>query len=189
MEILTIDMMRKQLRIDYALNKEEEKEQERVLTDCAEKAEKKAQELMNRTFADINQEYGKMPVQIIHICLILAEEEYMNRRETPYTIDMMIAPFMLWVSISELRWQIKDETADANLLRTYERAAIELTTKVVNRTTSEILSINGFIPRNMKKAIIVAVKTFWKNKQPTPISGVYKMPYEYDELLKDFIKL
>ena len=69
----------------------------KIIELVADRAERKAQELLGRTFNDIEHEYRHIPSNIINACLMLAESAYRNwykdTFDIPYVVPFLLKPY------------------------------------------------------------------------------------------------
>ena len=99
MKWLTLDMIKKQLRIPLSHTAEDD-----VLTLYGESAEETVLEWCNRTYEDFVEKYGVLPKNIVHASLMLVDISYQHRSPSsaqnlsivPYgNIDVLIKPYMI----------------------------------------------------------------------------------------------
>jgi hypothetical protein len=94
MKWLTIDYIKEHVRIDSDC-------EDSLLELYGDAAEETALNLMNRTEADLIEEYGKIPTPIMQATLMLVDVSYTHRSPdspgsqiiVPYTFDLLIKPY------------------------------------------------------------------------------------------------
>ena len=94
MEIVTIDEIKKNSRIDADYEDD-------LIEQIGETAEAMVQAVMERSFADLVEEYGDVPAPVRRAVLCLADHLYVQRSavsggsmySVPYTIDFMLKPY------------------------------------------------------------------------------------------------
>jgi uncharacterized phage protein (predicted DNA packaging) len=95
MKFLTLDLVRAYCRIDDDCENE-------LLATFAEGAEETVFDLLNKTYEEVMEEYGKIPTPLIEAALMLVDVSYENRSLltmqnlfiAPYTIDAKLRPYM-----------------------------------------------------------------------------------------------
>ncbi len=99
MKFLTIERIKQQCRIEPDFTLEDE-----LLEEYGESAEETVLEYCNRTYENIVETYGKVPVNIRHAALLLVAQSYQHREAVssqnlsviPYgNIDMLLKPYMI----------------------------------------------------------------------------------------------
>ena len=94
MKWLTIDYIKEHSRIDFDC-------EDSLLELYGDAAEEAALNMMQRTEADLIEEYGKIPTPIMQATLMLVDVSYTNRspispanqNHIPYTFDLLIKPY------------------------------------------------------------------------------------------------
>ena len=95
MKWLTIDYIKKHSRIDFDCEDD-------LLELYAESAEETILEWCNRSFEEIVETWGDFPKKLVHASLLLVDVSYqhrsavsgMNLSAVPYTIDVLVKPYM-----------------------------------------------------------------------------------------------
>lgn len=99
MKWLTLEMIKKQLRIPQSHTAEDD-----MLILYGESAEETILEWCNRTYEDFVEKYGSLPKNIVHASLMLVDVSYQHRSPSsaqnlsivPYgNIDVLIKPYMI----------------------------------------------------------------------------------------------
>lgn len=97
MKWLTLERIKQQCRIEQDFIEEDE-----LLEMYGESAEETTLNALGRTYEDIVESYGKIPMPIIHASLMLVDLSYQNRSpissqnmyQVPYTFDLLLKPYM-----------------------------------------------------------------------------------------------
>lgn len=96
MKWLTLTRIKQQCRIEQDFTDEDE-----ILTLYGESAEESILELLNRTYDDINEVYGRIPSPIVHASLLLVAQSYKDREkdlaqhlEANPTFSLLLKPYM-----------------------------------------------------------------------------------------------
>lgn len=97
MKWLTLERIKQQCRIEQDFIEEDE-----LLEMYGESAEEATLNVLGRTYEDIVESYGKIPMPIIHASLMLVDLSYQNRSpissqnmyQVPYTFDLLLKPYM-----------------------------------------------------------------------------------------------
>ena len=95
MKWLTIADIKKQLRLDFD-------DEDDVLDLYGSAAEDTVLNYLNRTYQDIIEQYGEVPVPVRHATLMLVDVSYQYRSpvstqsmsQVPYTFDLLLKPYM-----------------------------------------------------------------------------------------------
>ena len=98
MKYLTFDQIKAQLRLDDVQATAEQD----ILLMYGESAEESLFQLLNRTYEDVMEVYGRMPKPLIHATLMLVDVSYQHRSPVsvqnmsivPYTFDLLVKPYM-----------------------------------------------------------------------------------------------
>lgn len=97
MDYLTLDQIKQQLRIEADFTLEDD-----LLTKYGESAETTIYNFCQRSYGDFVNEYGAIPVPIIHAALLLVTSSYEHRTPVSmqnlsivgYAFDMMVKPYV-----------------------------------------------------------------------------------------------
>ena len=97
MKWLTLQKIKKQCRIDDINTSEDD-----LLEMYGESAEATVLNLLSRSYEDVMESYGAVPMPIIHASLMLCDISYQHRSAVspqnmslvPYTIDLLLKPYM-----------------------------------------------------------------------------------------------
>jgi uncharacterized phage protein (predicted DNA packaging) len=97
MKWLTLDKIKQQCRIEQNFHDEDE-----ILELYGESAEEALMAVLNRTYEDLFEEYGRVPMPVVHASLMLVDMSYQYRSPVsaqnmglvPYTFDLLIKPYM-----------------------------------------------------------------------------------------------
>ena len=97
MKWLTLERIKQQCRIEPDFTEEDE-----VLEMYGGSAEETVLNVLNRTYEDIVESYGKIPMPVVHASLMLVDLSYQNRSpissqnmyQVPYTFDLLLKPYM-----------------------------------------------------------------------------------------------
>jgi len=97
MKWLTLETIKAQCRIEPDFTDEDE-----WLEDTGESVEDTLLNLLNRSYEDLMETYGKVPAPIVHASKELVDLSYQHRSGTstqnvypvPYTIELRIKPYM-----------------------------------------------------------------------------------------------
>ena len=97
MKWLTLDGIKAQCRIEPDFHDEDE-----LLEEIGEGAEETVLNVCNRTYEDIINIYGKVPVSIVRASKMLCDIGYTHRSpistqsiyQVPYTFDVLLKPYM-----------------------------------------------------------------------------------------------
>ena len=95
MKWLTLEQIKQQLRLDDDIENE-------LLTSYGESAEATVLNYLNRSYQDLIDTYGKVPVPVVHASLMLVDVSYQYRSpinptnisQVPYTFDILMKPYM-----------------------------------------------------------------------------------------------
>ena len=95
MKWLTLEQIKQQLRLDDDIENE-------LLTSYGESAEATVLNYLNRSYQDLIDTYGKVPVPVVHASLMLVDVSYQYRSPinptnislVPYTFDILMKPYM-----------------------------------------------------------------------------------------------
>lgn len=98
MNILTLELIKAQCRIEPDMNEEDD-----LLKLYGNAAEETVLNYCNRSLENILEEYGKVPSAIVQGCLLLVANSYKNREPAsmtnlylvPYTFDALVKPYMI----------------------------------------------------------------------------------------------
>lgn len=98
MKFLTFQEIKAQLRLDDAQAEEEQT----LLEMYGESAEDAILDLCQRSYTDVVETYGEVPVKLKHAALLLVDHFYQHRgvaspqslASVPYSFDMLVKPFM-----------------------------------------------------------------------------------------------
>lgn len=98
MRFLTLDKIKAHLRLDDAQATAEEE----LLEMYGDSAENALINLLHRSYTNIVEDYGEVPVALIHAALMLVDVSYQHRSPdasqsitlVPYTFDLLIKPYM-----------------------------------------------------------------------------------------------
>ena len=102
MKWLTLEQIKQQLRLDDDIENE-------LLTSYGESAEATVLNYLNRSYQDLIDTYGKVPVPVVHASLMLVDVSYQYRSPinptnislVPYTFDILMKPYMRLASIED----------------------------------------------------------------------------------------
>ena len=102
MKWLTLERIKQQCRIEQDFTEEDE-----LLEMYGESAEEATLNALGRTYEDIVESYGKIPMPIVHASLMLVDTSYQHRSPisgqnmylVPYTFDLLLKPYMKLASI------------------------------------------------------------------------------------------
>lgn len=91
-------MIKAQLRLDD----EQAADEQELLEMYGDSAENALINLLHRSYTDIVEDYGEMPVVLVHAALMLVDVSYQHRSPdasqsitlVPYTFDLLIKPYM-----------------------------------------------------------------------------------------------
>lgn len=97
MKWLTLQKIKKQCRIDDINTSEDD-----LLEMYGESAEATVLNLLSRSYEDVMESYGAVPMPIIHASLMLCDISYQHRSAVspqnmslvPYTFDLLLKPYM-----------------------------------------------------------------------------------------------
>lgn len=97
MKWLTLDRIKQQLRIEPDMHDEDT-----LLEMYGESAEEVLLNYLNRTYAEVTEEYSGVPVPLQHASLMLVDTSYQYRSPVsaqsmslvPYTFDILVKPYM-----------------------------------------------------------------------------------------------
>ena len=95
MDWLTIELIKKQLRIDG-------NEEDDLLVMYGQSAEATVLELCGLTYAELVEKYGAVPTNLTHASLLLVEVSYKERGAVslqnlsvvPYSFDLLVKPYV-----------------------------------------------------------------------------------------------
>ena len=98
MKWLTLEGIKAQCRIEPDFHDEDD-----LLVEIGEGAEETVLNLCNRTYENLKEKYGKVPVSIVRASKLLVDIGYQYRSPVntqqmyavPYTFDLLIKPYML----------------------------------------------------------------------------------------------
>ena len=98
MRFLTIGKIKAHLRLDDAQATAEEE----LLEMYGDSAENALINLLHRSYTNIVEDYGEVPVALVHAALMLVDVSYQHRSPdasqsitmVPYTFDLLIKPYM-----------------------------------------------------------------------------------------------
>lgn len=98
MNILTLDLIKQQCRIEPEMTEEDS-----LLELYGNAAEETVLNYCNRTLESLYEEYGSIPAAITQGALLLVANSYKNREPAsitnlylvPYTFDALVKPFMI----------------------------------------------------------------------------------------------
>lgn len=102
MKWLTLEQIKQQLRLDDDIENE-------LLTSYGESAEATVLNYLNRSYQDLIDTYGKVPMPVVHASLMLVDVSYQYRSpinptnisHVPYTFDILMKPYMRLASIED----------------------------------------------------------------------------------------
>ena len=105
MKYLTFDKIKAQLRLDDAQATAEQD----ILIMYGESAEESLFEILNRTYEDVIEVYGRMPSPLVHATLMLVDVSYQyrspvsaqNMSMVPYTFELLVKPYMLLATFND----------------------------------------------------------------------------------------
>ena len=100
---LTLEGIKAQCRIEKEFN-----EEDKLLIEIGEGAEETVLNVCGRTYEDIIETYGKVPVSLVRAAKMLADLGYQQRSpispqnmyQVPYSFDLMVKPYMRLASPS-----------------------------------------------------------------------------------------
>ena len=95
MKFLTLDYIKKQLRIDWS-------EEDTLLDEYGMAAETTVLNLLNRKYYDLVEQYGEVPAPLVQAAMLLVGQSYQHREaasaqnmsSVPYAFDLLIKPYM-----------------------------------------------------------------------------------------------
>ena len=105
MKYLTFEQIKAQLRLDDAQATAEQD----ILIMYGESAEESLFEILNRTYEDVIEVYGRMPSPLVHATLMLVDVSYQyrspvsaqNMSMVPYTFELLVKPYMLLATFND----------------------------------------------------------------------------------------
>ena len=97
MKWLTLTRIKQQCRIETDFHDEDE-----LLEMYGESAEESVLNALGRSYTDLFEVYGRVPMPVVHATLMLVDLSYQNRSPVgpqnmymvPYTFDLLIKPYM-----------------------------------------------------------------------------------------------
>lgn len=97
MKWLTLQRIKQQCRIEQAFTEEDS-----LLEMYGESAEEVLLNHLRRSYEDIMEEYGQIPMPLVHAALMLVDVSYQHRSPVspqnmsivPYTFDILVKPYM-----------------------------------------------------------------------------------------------
>ena len=96
MKWLTLERIKQQLRIEQDFHDEDD-----ILDLYGDSAEEAILEVLNRSFEDINEVYGRIPAPITHASLMLVASSYKDRENdltqevhSNPTFSLLLKPYM-----------------------------------------------------------------------------------------------
>lgn len=97
MKWLNLDKIKAQCRIETDFHDEDE-----LLEMYGESAEETVLNALGRSYEDLMETYGKVPMAVVHASLMLVDLSYQQRSPVspqnmylvPYTFDLLIKPYM-----------------------------------------------------------------------------------------------
>lgn len=96
MEILTLDLIKQNLRVDdYSRDPQKQREIDKTLTEYANRAEREVYRELNKRYADIIREYGMIPVGIIQAALYYLGKDLSGslKFELPIVFKQLLNPY------------------------------------------------------------------------------------------------
>ena len=97
MKWLTLTRIKAQCRIEQDFTEEDE-----LLEMYGESAEEAVLNALGRSYTDLFEVYGRVPMPVVHATLMLVDLSYQNRSpvgpqnmyQVPYTFDLLLKPYM-----------------------------------------------------------------------------------------------
>lgn len=97
MKWLTLTRIKAQCRIEQDFTEEDE-----LLEMYGESAEETVLNALGRSYTDLFEVYGRVPLPVVHASLMLVDLSYQNRSpissqnmyQVPYTFDLLLKPYM-----------------------------------------------------------------------------------------------
>ncbi len=94
-----------------------------------------------------------------------------------------------FIGIEEARSKLNLPPIDGELLSVYRDTAIDITLEILNRTEREIIDTYDGVPDDINDAIAILIKMQVDNGDIITLPVRYRIPYEFDEKVKNYINL
>ena len=99
---------------------------------------------------------------------------------------------MMWLTLQQIKAQCRiepDFTLEDELLTSYGEAAEETILELCNRSYVNLIDSYGKVPTAIVQASLLLVDSSYANRSPSSVQSLSLVPYGFDRLVKQYIKL